>query len=291
MQALRAVQNWPVGAAAAVVLEGPAPQAGAIGGPAPGSGDGVRIVATVGDETRVLPWASITKLCTALAVLVATEEGSAALDDPAGPAGSTVAHLLAHASGLGPDRGPPLMPPGRRRIYSNYGYELLGEHVGARSGIPFADYLTEAVLEPLVMDGARWGASRSPASGLTGSVRDLAALGRELMSPTLVSPETLARATAVAYPGLDGVVPGFGLQRPCDWGLGPEVRGSKRPHWTGARNDPRTFGHFGRAGGFLWVDPAAGVALGALSDRAFGPWAADAWPALADGVLAELGGG
>ena len=289
MEALRVVADWPVGTAAAVVLEGSIPGAGANADPAGGVG-GVRVVATAGDEARVLRWASVTKLCTALAVLVATEEGTAALDDPAGPPGSTVAHLLSHASGLGPDGGPPLTGPGRRRIYSNFGYEVLGRHLAAASGMPFADYVREAVLEPLAMGGARWDAGSSPASGLSGTVRDLAALGRELMSPTLVAPETLARATAVAYPGLDGVLPGFGVQRPCDWGLGPEVRGAKRPHWTGERNDPRTFGHFGRAGGFLWVDPAAGVALAVLSDREFGPWAAAAWPALADGVLAELGG-
>ncbi len=281
MLALRAVDDWPVGAAAAVVLSVTAP---------PGSGE-VRVVATVGDVARVLPWASLTKLCTALAVLVATEEGTVSLDEAAGPPGSSIAHLLSHSSGLGPGRGPALTVPGRRRIYSNYGYELLGEHVGARSGIPFDEYVTEAVLQPLAMGRTRWDAGRSPASGLAGPVGDLAALGRELMRPTLVAPETLGRATTVAFPGLDGVLPGFGVQRPCDWGLGPEVRGSKWPHWTGARNDPRTFGHFGRAGGFLWVDPVAGVALAALSDRAFGPWAAEAWPALADGVLAELAGG
>jgi CubicO group peptidase (beta-lactamase class C family) len=105
-----------------------------------------------------------------------------------------------------------------------------------------------------------------------------------------VAPATLAEATAVAFPGLVGVLPGFGRQDPNDWGLGPELRGHKAPHWTGSRNSPRTFGHFGQAGGFLWVDPDAGLACGCLTDRPFGPWAAAAWPVLADEVLEGAGG-
>jgi len=91
----------------------------------------------------------------------------------------------------------------------------------------------------------------------------------------------------VQFPGLSGVLPGFGRQDPNDWGLGLELRDGKSPHWTGSRNAPQTFGHFGRSGTFLWVDPVAGLALGCLTDLAFGEWAVEAWPALADAVLAE----
>ena len=92
----------------------------------------------------------------------------------------------------------------------------------------------------------------------------------------------------MAFPGLAGVLPGFGRFDPCDWGLGFELRDAKDPHWTGRRNSPATFGHFGQSGSFLWVDPAVGVACGALGDGAFGPWAARAWPRLADAVLDEF---
>jgi CubicO group peptidase (beta-lactamase class C family) len=85
------------------------------------------------------------------------------------------------------------------------------------------------------------------------------------------------------------VLPGFGRMEPNDWGLTFELRDGKSPHWTGARNGPRTFGHFGASGTFLWVDPDAGVALGVLTNRPFGDWAKDAWPALSDAVLDELG--
>src|SRR4051812_137827 len=83
------------------------------------------VIAAHGPLDRVFRWASVTKLVTAIAVLVAAEEGVVDLDEPAGPPGSTVRHLLAHASGLSFDAGPPIAKPGQRRIYSNAGFEAL----------------------------------------------------------------------------------------------------------------------------------------------------------------------
>jgi len=56
------------------------------------------------------------------------------------------------------------------------------------------------------------------------------------------------------------------------WGLGVQLDTSK-PSWMGTRTSARTFGHFGRSGTFLWVDPVAGVAGAALANRQFGDWA------------------
>jgi CubicO group peptidase (beta-lactamase class C family) len=120
-----------------------------------------------------------------------------------------------------------------------------------------------------------------------GTLDDLLAVAREVRAPTRVARETLDEARAVQFPGLVGVVPGFGRQEPNDWGLGLELRDGKSPHWTGSRNSPRTFGHFGRSGTFLWVDPDADLALACLTDLAFGDWAREAWPRLSDAVLAE----
>ena len=149
--------------------------------------------------------------------------------------------------------------------------------------MPFSEYLRQAVVKPLSLGGTLRG---SPAWGWQGPLGDLAALARELLVPTLVADETLAEATSVQFPGLVGVLPSWGRMDPNDWGLGFELRDAKRPHWTGTRNSPRTFGHFGRSGTFLWVDPERGLALACLTDLAFGDWAKDAWPRLADAVLA-----
>jgi CubicO group peptidase (beta-lactamase class C family) len=241
----------------------------------------------VGPAERVFPWASVTKLVTALATWIAVEEGTVGWDDAAGPAGSTLRHLLAHASGLAPDEDRVLAPPGRSRIYSNHGFLVAGRYVGSAAGIPFEVYVDEAVLGPLGMSATTFG---HPGSGAAGSLDDLLRLARELRTPTLVSAETWSEVTSPAFPGLRGVLPGFGRQPDNAWGVGVEIRDHKQPHWTGRLNSPRTFGHFGRSGSFLWVDPVAGLAAGALAERPFGPWATEAWPALSDSILESAAG-
>jgi CubicO group peptidase (beta-lactamase class C family) len=238
----------------------------------------------VGDLVTTFAWASVTKLLVALAMLVAVEEGVVGLEQPAGPSGSTLAHLLAHASGLPFEGCRPLAPPGRRRIYSNTGIEAAAAHLAAFSRMSFADYLRDGVLGPLDMRTTVF--EGSPAYGASGTLRDLLKLGQEFLRPSIVSGSSWQQATDVAWPGLSGVLPGFGRQDPCDWGLGPEIRARKFPHWTGSLNSPSTYGHFGQAGSFLWVDPRAGLALAASSTAQFGTWAKEAWPALADEVLA-----
>lgn len=237
-----------------------------------------------GDQERVFDLASVTKLLTAHACLVAVEEGTLDLDEPAGPPGATVRHLLAHAAGYGFDDGV-VAPPGRRRIYSNTGFEELARHLTAAAGMPADRYVHDAVVGPLGMTATEV-EGRSLAAGARSTAGDLARFAGELLAPTLVAPATLAEATTVQFPGLAGVLPGFGRQDPNDWGLGIELRGHKHPHWTGTRCSPGTFGHFGAAGTFLWVDPQAALALVALTDEPFGAWATSAWPQLSDAVLA-----
>jgi CubicO group peptidase (beta-lactamase class C family) len=222
----------------------------------------------------------VTKLASAVAVLVAVEEGVVDLDEPAGPPGSTVRHLLAHASGLPFEAGAPIARPGQRRVYSNHGFDVLAQLVAEHAGIDFAAYFESVWQNGSVLAGP----AGSGAEGTLAALLDVAA---ELLEPRRIAPETLAEAAAVQFPGLVGVLPGFGRQEPNDWGLGLELRDGKSPHWTGTRNSPRTYGHFGRSGTFLWIDPDAGLALACLTDHDFGGWAAEAWPRLSDAVLAE----
>lgn len=269
MKAFDLLAEWPVTSVGAAVL-------------GPG---GQRLVGPGAD--LVLPLASVTKPLTALAVLVAVEEGIIELDDPAGPPRSSVRHLLAHASGMAPDQRRLLTEPGTRRIYSNAGFEVVADLVAARAEMAFVDYFHEA-LAPLALASTRL--VGSPAHGAVGSARDLIEVAAAILWPDgmLLDPSTVSELCTPAFPDLPGVLPGYGLQDPNPWGLGVEIRGSKSPHWTGSVNSPRTVGHFGRAGGFCWVDPDAGVAVAVLTDRDFGDWALDRWPAFSDAVLAEL---
>jgi CubicO group peptidase (beta-lactamase class C family) len=266
VEALSQIDGWGAAHAAAAVLR---------------RGE---VIATRGPRDVELRWASVTKLAAALAALVALEEGIVDLDEPAGPEGSTVRHLLAHASGLPFHGDEPIAKPGQRRIYSNTGFDVLAGHVAVAAEMPFADYQREAVFGPLEMTADLRG---SAASHLYGTLDDLVRFARELQSPTLVAAETFAEATSVQFPGLGGVLPGFGRWDPNDWGLGFELRDAKARHWTGTRNSPGTFGHFGGSGTFLWVDPDAGLACALLTDREFDDWALEAWPRLSDAVLAE----
>lgn len=260
------VAGWPVTTAAVAVVT---PQG---------------LVESTGPLDRSLRWASVTKVLTAMATWVALEEGTLELDQPAGPPGATVRHLLAHASGVDFETDHVHAPPGKRRIYSNTGFELLAATLADAAGMPFADYLGAGVLEPLGMAGTNL--DGSPAAGAVGPIEDLARLAAELLAPTLVSRPTLALATTVAFPGLDGVLPGFGRQSPNDWGLGVELHDGKAPHWMPTSASPAAFGHFGQAGGFVWVDPTAGLACACLTDRDFGAWSKEAWPPLGEAVLA-----
>ncbi|TQK44288.1 CubicO group peptidase (beta-lactamase class C family) [Streptomyces sp. SLBN-118] len=269
MQSLAMIENWPVPTAAAAVVRA----------------DGT-VAGSHGLLAHRFALASVTKPLTAYAALVAYEEGAIELDEPAGPEGSTVRHLLAHTSGLAFDEHRVTAPPGTRRLYSNAGFEALGDHIAKATGIPFAEYLRQAVLEPLRMTATTL--EGSPAKDGVSTVDDLVRFAAEVQAPRLLDARTVLEAMTVVHPGLSGILPGYGHQKPNDWGLGFEIRDSKTPHWTGSSSSPRTFGHFGQSGTFLWIDPDAGAACVALTDRPFGQWAIDAWPPFTDAVLAEL---
>ncbi|MFS4489583.1 serine hydrolase domain-containing protein [Dietzia kunjamensis] len=264
--ALSVVADWPVDTVSAAVV-----------GP-----DGA--LAVHGDDTRVYRLASVTKPLVAMAALLAIEEEAIGLDDPAGPEGSTVRHLLAHASGLDfADRDKVRAEPGERRIYSSAGFEVLADHIADATGIAFGDYLHEAVCQPLDMESTTL--EGSAGHGASASLADLIAFARELVAPRLLAPETLEEAVTEQFRGLDGIVPGYGMHKPCPWGLGFELRDAKHPHWTGQHNSPATFGHFGQSGTLLWVEPEISTALIVLTDRDFGDWAKPLWPELSDRVV------
>lgn len=262
--------KWPVGVAAAAAV-----------GP---SG----VLASTGPVNRQFPLASVTKPLAVLSALVAVEEGALELTDTANEdlvPGATVRHLMSHASGLAPDELRRMFPLATRRVYSHVGIELLADLVARAVDMPFGSYFHESLVRPLGLRDTHL--EGSPARDGVASVEDLAQVVAELLEPSgWLHSATLSEAASVQYPGIRGVLPGYGSQNPNDWGLGFEIRSGKQPHWTGTHNSPSTYGHFGLSGSMFWVDPERRIGLVALADRAFGDWAKTAWPALSDAVLA-----
>ncbi len=147
-------------------------------------------------ETR-FPFAHLTKIVTAIAVLQQVEQKRFGLDDelsrvlPGVPIssrfersqGPTIRQLLSHHSGLPTnvlagyyqDRPPkqltPLSglylasPPGQIYGYSNLGYEVLGHVIEHHGGVSYPDYLRQSILQPLGMQGASFDAHPKDSRG------------------------------------------------------------------------------------------------------------------------------
>jgi D-alanyl-D-alanine carboxypeptidase len=140
---------------------------------------------------------SITKSFTAMAILLLEDEGKLSVDDdikrflpdyPATAKKITIAHLLAHTSGVAIYTDPPhgrmaaamkttdevinliknapvINAPGEQYVYNNSGYYLLGAIIEKASGISYADFLAKRIFTPLAMhntavEGRERGAKR-----------------------------------------------------------------------------------------------------------------------------------
>ncbi len=251
------MERWPGRAAAIVVRlrEGRvevATQAGAL------------------DERRA--WASVSKMVVALAMGVEFQEGRHHPEEVVDSRGATIAALMSHASGLGLEEGDPVVAPGTKRVYSNVAVDhLVRCVVGERDP---ATWLDERVLGPLGMRGTRL--EGRPAAGVVGSTSDLATLAAAWLRSDVVGEATRESLRSVYLANLDGIVPGFGRFSPCPWGLGPEVRGTKR-HWMGDW-PASSFGHFGQSGALILLNADEGIGVVATSTEPFGRWAVDLWP-------------
>jgi CubicO group peptidase (beta-lactamase class C family) len=232
-------------------------------------------LATEGNRERIYDWASLSKLVVAVAVGIEHDWQRLSLDAPIGPSNSTVADLLAHASGVGIDATAPMQPVGQRRVYSTYGYDLLVSRIVSER--PALEWLRDRFLTPLGLNDVTDTDTDSVTAGLSGSLASAEALATTWLRGDLLSADTFHRMRSAHLPELNGVVPGFGSFSPCPWGLGPEVKGEK-DHWMGSEWPATSYGHFGKSGSLLLVDPVAQVAVVALSGEPFGPWAVDLWP-------------
>ena len=137
-----------------------------------------RVIWEQGDVTRVFPLASVTKIVTSLATLRAVQSGIVSLATIAGSApqfhansrlGSsgaldngeampfTLAHLLSHSSGLAAEgNGTEFRDmPGMRRIYSNQGFDVLGDFMREKTGAATSRWIDRG-------SPPRWGCAQPP---------------------------------------------------------------------------------------------------------------------------------
>lgn len=212
---------------------------------------------------------------------------------------------------------PPATTPGARVCYSNVGYGLLAILIEQIAGQPFPQALRELVLAPLGIEGylgerpprpvarlggrlgehagtdlepynsAFWQGLALPWAGLITNAAGALALVRAFAGDPagFLPPELCAEATRDQTGGVAGGTPGF-LEWPvCPWGLGPELRGAKRPYYVPAAVSPASFGHAGGSGSLAYADPVAGVAWAMLATRTLPGWWLR-WPAVGAAILA-----
>lgn len=219
--------------------------------------------------------------------------------------------------------------PGAELRYSNAGYGVLTRLVERLTGEDFWTAAHRRVLQPMRLgdtvarpgpdlaeriahladathagtelesyNGAYWRELAIPWGGLFGSPRDLARFAGAFLPSAAAGPHLLSTA-AIALMTSDqaGGVPG-GVESArvrwdvAHWGLGWEVKGGKRRHWTGEFTSPATFCHFGAAGTLLWADPERDLALAVFANRtaaAMWSFVMARWARLSNAVVAAAG--
>jgi CubicO group peptidase (beta-lactamase class C family) len=194
--------------------------------------------------------------------------------------------------------------PGEVLRYSNAGYAVLTRLTERLSGEEFWAFTRRRVTTPLGLADEIVARPDSRQSARIVHLAEAAGAG----TPTESYNSAYWRELAIPWGGLYGTprlahfagsfLPGFMGRRPLSaatvslmiadqaggvpggvetgkvwwpvaaWGLGWEVKGVKRRHWTGELTSPDAFCHFGQAGTLLWGDPAHDLALAVFTGRA-----------------------
>ena len=197
-------------------------------------------------------------------------------------------------------RLPLLSAPGEVLRYSNAGFGVLARLTERATDRSFWDVTQSAVFSPLGLtdivpnprgdqlqrvarladsshegtdletyNGGYWRGLALPWGGLFGTPRAAVTFAGAFLDGGLLSPASIALMTHDQTNGVPGGVESARIRwNPGRWGLGWEVKGDKRRHWTGELTSERTFCHFGHAGTLLWADPEHGIALAVFANRA-----------------------
>ncbi len=212
--------------------------------------------------------------------------------------------------------------PRTRVVYGNIGFGLLALAVERVTHNDFAATLRQLVLQPLGIEGylgdepprapmkiadvrSRYAntayepfnsryyrALALPWSQLVTTpqdalklVRAYAGLPRDFLSDALRH-EAVQNQTDDLPGGYGGV---FEYEK-CAWGLGVDIKGAKKPHWTPPSASPRTFGHAGASGCVVWHDPDAKVTWSIFGARtADNGWLVREGPKIGAALLDAVG--
>jgi CubicO group peptidase (beta-lactamase class C family) len=215
--------------------------------------------------------------------------------------------------------------PGTEHLYSNAGFAILGRVVERATGNDYWREAHQRIIDPLglhdtieeprpidepetvyVTDTAHpgeeadsynsefWRGLKMPWGGLFGSARDLVTFGASFLDggPRLLSGASIEAMTSDQVLGVRGGVQSMRVVwNPAFWGLGWEVKGSKRRHWTGELTSPRTFCHFGAAGTLLFADPDRQIAAAIFANRTtihLWPFIPARWARLCNSIVAAV---
>ncbi|MFL5758876.1 MAG: serine hydrolase domain-containing protein [Thermomicrobiales bacterium] len=213
--------------------------------------------------------------------------------------------------------------PGTELRYSNAGFALLGRLIERLTQNAYAEQIQAHVLHPLEMkntvvrpgeelaerivhlddavpddpdvqsyNSPYWRSLGIPWGGLYGTPVDLARFAASFLNggPRLLSAASVREMTTDQVRELPGEVQSMRTKwDTAAWGLGWEVKGSKRNHWTGDLTSPRTFCHIGAAGTLLWADPEYEIAFAVFANRTLSRiWGSilPAWQRLSNAVIA-----
>ncbi len=212
--------------------------------------------------------------------------------------------------------------PGSTLRYSNAGFAIAARAVEWVTGTPFHAFLQDRVLGPTRLsdivtrpsddladriaptaDAAHagtpaesynspyWRALGIPWGGYFGTPEALATFAGSFVAGagSALSDDTRQSMIVDQTGGVPGGVGSAGVEwEQGAWGLGWEVAGDKRNHWTGSLRSPRTFCHWGQSGTLVWADPDRELALAVFGNRSVHtPWplVPPRWARLSDDVV------
>lgn len=218
---------------------------------------------------------------------------------------------------------PLLSAPGERLRYSNLGPAIAAHAIETVTGTGIHELIRHLVLEPMdLLDGVvltprsdyddRIAHVQDPANegtpaesynsrywrdmgitwgGYFGTAKDTLRFATSFLPgrETALTPGSVREMTTDQANGVPGGVESMmAMWDPAFWGIGWEVKGTKRKHWTGTKSSPDTWCHWGQAGTLTWVDPRRelGVSLfGNRTVRSLWPFRPPRWSEINDALV------